>query len=362
MAGEDNDPSSKTEEPTQRRLDDARRRGDVAKSADLASWASFAGTAGVVAIAGSWMCQDLARKLMPFVAQPDQFHLQNGGAVEVARAAVLAMAPAIALIFGVGMVSGVAGNVIQHGFLWATEKLKPDLNKVSPLQGFQRLFGLDGLIQFLKQILKLLIVCSTAFLVLKPHWHELQGLAAMEPAGILPLTAEILRALVFAVAVLLGAGAVLDWIWARQRFMQRMRMSREELKEDVRQSEGDPHVKAKQKQIRAERARRRMMQQVPKATVVVTNPTHFAVALRYEQGETEAPVCVAKGMDRIALKIREVAAEHNVPIIEDPPLARALYANVELDEAIPVQHYQAVAKIIGFVMSQAKKRRARPVL
>jgi flagellar biosynthetic protein FlhB len=197
---------------------------------------------------------------------------------------------------------------------------------------------------------------------MKPHWHELMGLAAMEPAGILPFSASILRSLVFAVAALMGAGAVLDWIWQRQRFTQRMRMSREELKEDVRQSEGDPHVKAKQKQLRAERARRRMMQQVPKATVVVTNPTHYAVALRYEQGETEAPVCVAKGQDRVALKIREVARENNVPVVEDPPLARALYAAVELDEAIPVQHYQAVAKIIGFVMGQARKRRAKPAL
>ena len=358
---EDNDPSSKTEEPTQRRLDDARRRGDVAKSQDLASWASFAGTASVVAMAGGWMCQDLTRQLLPFIAQPDAFSLQDGGALEAARAAALAAVPALALILGVGMVSGAAGNLIQTGFLWATDKLKIDPTKVSPLSGFQRLFGLDGLVQFLKSVIKLVIVGATAWMVLKPHWHELIGLAAVEPAGILPIAAGLLRSLVFAVVVLMGVGALLDWLWQRQRFSQRMRMSREELKEDVRQSEGDPHVKAKQRQLRAERARRRMMQQVPKATVVVTNPTHYAVALRYEQGETEAPVCVAKGLDRVALKIRELAAEHKVPIIEDPPLARALYAAVELDETIPTQHYQAVAKIIGFVMNRAKKR-ARPAL
>jgi flagellar biosynthetic protein FlhB len=358
---DDNDPSSKTEEPTQRRLDDARRRGEVAKSTDLSSWASFAGTAGVVAIAGGWMCQDLARRLLPFISQPDAFNLQAGGSLEVARAAMLAAAPAMALVMGVGMLTGVAGNVVQHGFLWATDKLKLDVNRLSPLAGFQRLFGLDGLVQFLKSVIKLVIVVATAWLVLKPHWHELQNLPTLDPTGILPLSASILRSLVFAVAVMLGVGAVLDWLWQRQRFMQRMRMSREELKEDVRQSEGDPHVKAKQKQIRAERARRRMMQQVPKATVVVTNPTHYAVALRYEQGETEAPVCVAKGQDRVALRIREVAREHNVPVVEDPPLARALYSAVELDEIIPVQHYQAVAKIIGFVMNQAKKR-AKPAL
>jgi flagellar biosynthetic protein FlhB len=356
------DPDSKTEEPTQRRLDEARRRGDVAKSADLASWASFAGTAGTVAIAGGWMCRDLAGKLLPFISQPDAFSLQGGGAVGVARLAVMAAAPVMAAVLGVGMVTGVAGNVIQHGFLWATDKLSFDLSKVSPLSGLKRLFGLDGLVQFLKSVLKLALVGLTAWMVVKPHGRELEGLATMEPAGILPLSATILRALIFAVAVLLGAGAVIDWIWQRQRFAQRMRMSREELKEDVRQSEGDPHVKAKQRQTRIERARRRMMQQVPKATVVVTNPTHYAVALLYQQGETEAPVCVAKGLDKIALKIREVAREHNVPVIEDPPLARALYATVEIDDAIPTQHYQAVAKIIGFVLNQATKRRARPAL
>ncbi len=148
-------------------------------------------------------------------------------------------------------------------------------------------------------------------------------------------------------------------MWQRQRFSARMRMSREEMKEEARQSDGDPHVKARQRQIRNERARRRMMQQVPKATVVVTNPTHYAVALRYVEGETEAPVCVAKGLDKLALRIRAVAEENQVPIVEDPPLARALYATMDVDESIPLQHYEAVAKVIGFVLGAAKRRRAR---
>jgi flagellar biosynthesis protein FlhB len=142
--------------------------------------------------------------------------------------------------------------------------------------------------------------------------------------------------------------------------LQKMRMSKEEVKEDYRQSEGDPHVKAKQKQIRFERAKRRMMQNVPKATVVVMNPTHYAVALRYVQGETAAPICVAKGLDEVALKIREIAEEHRIPVVEDPPLARALYAVIELDETIPREHYEAVAKIVGFIMGKGR-RRARPV-
>jgi flagellar biosynthetic protein FlhB len=144
--------------------------------------------------------------------------------------------------------------------------------------------------------------------------------------------------------------------------MSRMRMSKEEIKEEFKNTEGDPHVKARQKQIRAERARRRMMQAVPKATVVVMNPTHYAVALKYVQGEDDAPLCVAKGLDALALKIREVAEEHKVPVIEDPPLARALYASVEIDEMIPPAHYEAVAKIIGFLMKQSRRRAtARPL-
>jgi len=173
--------------------------------------------------------------------------------------------------------------------------------------------------------------------------------------------AGLARDLMFAVLALLALGAALDFLWQRQRFLVRMRMTKEELKEDYRQSEGDPRIKARVRQIRLERARRRMIQQVPKATVVVVNPTHYAVALRYEQGETPAPQCVAKGVDEVALRIREVAEEARVPIVEDAPLARALYGAVELDQIIPHEHYEAVAKIIGFILAGRRRRRARPL-
>ncbi len=354
---EDNDPSSRTEEPTPRRLQEARRRGEVAKSADLAQWASFAASAGVIAVAGGWMAQDLLRKLEPFVERPDSIELSHGGAVEVMRIALAATGPALAVVLGASAAGGVFGNVVQQGFIWSVEKLKPELSKISPLSGLKRLFGIDGLMQFARSVLKVAVVAVAVWLMIKPHQSEAARLVGLEPAAILPFAAAILRSITLAVVVVLGVGAALDWLWQRQRFMSRMRMSREELKEDMRQSEGDPHVKARLRQLRAERARRRMMQAVPKATVVVANPTHYAVALHYEQGETEAPVCVAKGMDRLALKIREVAEENNVPVVEDPPLARALFAAVEIDHVIPVQHYQAVAKVIGFVMGQAERRR-----
>src|SRR5690606_30730751 len=192
------------------------------------------------------------------------------------------------------------------------------------------------------------VIC---WMVLKPHLREFENMAAMPPSMILPMARDLAIALMVSALVFLGLTAGADYLWQRYRFAEKMKMSREELKEDYKQSEGDPHVKGKLKQIRAERSRRRMMQNVPKATVVITNPTHYAVALRYVAGETAAPLCVAKGVDAVALKIREVAGEHEVPILEDPPLARALYATVDVDQSIPREQFEAVARVIGFVMN-----------
>ena len=182
-------------------------------------------------------------------------------------------------------------------------------------------------------------------------------MAALSPAAILPAARDLVIALLFAALVFLAFTAGADYLWQRYRFAERMKMSKEELKEDFKQAEGDPHVKAKLKQIRAQKSRQRMMQAVPTATVIVTNPTHYSVALRYEPDKGDgAPVCVAKGVDALALRIREVAREHKVPIVENVPLARALYAAVEVDDAIPREHFEAAARVIGFVMQGRKKR------
>ncbi len=176
----------------------------------------------------------------------------------------------------------------------------------------------------------------------------------MSPATILPLARDLMIALMASTLAFLGLSAGADFVWQKMRFAKRQRMSKEEVKEEYRQSEGDPHIKAKLRQIRMQKSRQRMMANVPKATVIVTNPTHYSVALRYEAGDA-APVCVAKGVDAVALRIREVAAEHAVPIVENVPLARALYAAVDIDETIPREHFEAAAKVIGFVMQKRKR-------
>jgi len=355
----DTDGASRTEEPTARKLERAREHGDVAKTPDLASLFSLAAAAGVLAIAGGMLARNLAEGLIPFLARPDEMTLQHGGAVEVARRAVMVAAPVLAAVMFATAVAGTAGNLIQTGFLFTPGKLKPDFSKVSLAQGFKRIFSIDGLMQFVKSLAKVAATGLIAWWVLKPHVNQLTNLAALEPGEVLPFTADILKRLMWSILALLLVIAGADWFWQRQRFMARMRMTKEEVKEDYRQSEGDPHVKAKQKQKRAEAARRRMMQAVPSATVVIMNPTHYAVALKYEQGEDDAPVCVAKGLDSLALKIREIAEAAEVPIIEDPPLARALYASVEVDDVIPTAHYEAVAKIIGFILGTGRRAAAK---
>lgn len=355
---EGDDSSSRTEEATPRRLEEARKQGDVAKSGDLAQACTLAGAFAAVAIGGGALARGLLDQLTPFIAHPDAMQLDGPGGVQVARLAMQAAGPPLAAVFGSAMAAGVLGNVVQQGVLFTAGKLQPDLSRLSPMEGFKRLFSIDGLMSFLRSLLKVALVSAVAWWALAPHVGELPELVRLGPSDWLAYTAHVGDDLMLAVIALLAVGGVIDFLWQRQRFMQKMRMTKEEVKEDFRQSEGDPRVKAKQRQIRMERAKRRMIQQVPKATVVIANPTHFAIALRYEQGETPAPQCLAKGVDEVALRIREVAEEAGVPVVEDPPLARALYAVVEVDQIIPHQHYAAVAKIIGFIFA-GRRRRAR---
>ncbi len=351
------DPDSKTEEATPRKLADARQKGDVAKSPDVASALSLMGAVAVILMSGGWFATSIAEQLLPFIAEPHAMMggLDAGAGLEIGTHALWAIAPFLAAVMAATILGGAGGNLAQSGLLFTGEKLKPDWTKVDPLKGFKRIFGPDGLFQFIKTFLKLIAVGVICWLVLKPHVRELENMAAMSPAMILPFARDLAIALMTSTLVFLGFTAGADYIWQRYRFSERMKMTKEETKEDYKQSEGDPHVKAKLKQIRAQRSRQRMMQNVPGATVIVTNPTHYSVALRYESGDP-APVCVAKGVDALALRIREVAREHKVPIVENVPLARALYAAVDVDDTIPREHFEAAARVIGFVMQTRKGR------
>ncbi|QQQ19582.1 flagellar biosynthesis protein FlhB [Brevundimonas vitis] len=353
------DPDSKTEEATPRKLEEARKKGDVAKSADVGSALSLMGAAAVLLMMGGWFAGSMAEALLPFIASPHAMlgGLDAGAGVEIGAQALWAVAPFMAALMAAVIVGGAGGHLAQSGLIFSGEKMKPSWEKISPAAGFKRIFGPDGLFQFLKTLLKLIAVCAICWGVLSPHARELENLAAMSPASILPFARDLVVALMASALVFLGLTAAGDFLWQKYRFNERMKMTKEEVKEDYKQSEGDPHIKAKLKQIRMQRSRQRMMQNVPTATVIVTNPTHYSVALRYEPDQGDAaPVCVAKGVDALALRIREVAREHDVPVVENVPLARALYAAVDIDETIPREHFDAAAKVIGFVMQKRKRR------
>jgi len=359
---EDTDNDSKTEEPSAKKLSDAKAKGDVAKSADVPQLASLIGAVAVILMAGGWLTRDLSAALVPFLAYAGQMDLSSGGAVIIARQAIMAALPPLVLVMLTTAVFGFIAHVAQTGFMMTPEKIKPDFKKLDLIKGMGRLFGIDGLVQFAKSALKFIATGIIAYFVLKPHASEVVNMVGMDPSHMIPASMKLATKLFFAVIMLLILTAGFDWFWQRQRFMTRMRMTLQEVKDEYKQSDGDPHIKAKRRQIQMQRSRQRMMQAVPKATVVVMNPTHYAVALKYEPGETPAPLCVAKGMDDLALKIRAVAEEHGVPVLEDAPLARALYATVEIDEEIPADHFEAVAKVIGFIMNGKKpKARARPL-
>jgi len=353
------DPESKTEEASPRKLEEARKKGDVAKSSDVPQALSLLGASAVLIGGGGWFATHMAEQLVPFIAQPHAMvgGLEAGAGMEIGFQAGWILLPLIGTVMFATILGGVGGNLAQSGLIFSGEKIKPKWDKVSPLKGLKRIFGPDGLMQFGQTFLKLIAVGAICWFVLKPHTRELESLAAMSPVVILPMARDLAVALLGATLVFLGFTAAGDFLWQKLRFAKRQRMTKEEVKEDHKQSEGDPHIKAKLRQIRMQRSRQRMMQNVPQATVIVTNPTHYSVALRYEPDKGDAaPVCLAKGVDALALRIREVAREAKVPIVENVPLARALYAAVDIDETIPREHFEAAAKVIGFVMQKRSRR------
>jgi flagellar biosynthetic protein FlhB len=352
---EEADDDDKTEEPSQRKLERALERGDVAKSQEVGVLFLLAATLAVMMLIAGPAAHALVGPMSVLIGEADQFRLDGGqvGALWWAIGKIFALC---VLVPGALMAAAaVAGNLVQHRFVLSAESLKPKLSKISPIAGFKRLFGFDAIVNFIKGLVKITAVVVALVLVLWPMRGRLDQWVGADLATLMPIMKDIAERMLIAVLILMAFIAGFDFLFQRQRYLRRQRMTQKEIKDEYKETEGNPEVKAKIKQLRSRRAQRRMMAEVPKATVVITNPTHFAVALRYDD-ETPAPVCVAKGVDQIALKIREVAREAGVPIVENPPLARALHASVDLDDRIPEAHYRAVAEVIGFVMRLKRRR------
>jgi flagellar biosynthetic protein FlhB len=357
MAEEAEDDASKTEEPTAKRLQDAREKGQVVASREINHWMLFSGATLAAVFLGASMWQNLSRSIRPFIDRPHEFSFEGAGLQRVIASALIDPMVAILPLLAILMVAALAAQLLQNGLLFSAESLVPKFSKISPVAGFKRLFSSHSVVEFVKGLLKISIVGIVCWYALEGEIGTVSRFIDMEPIELMRVIGSlslVVMVSVIAVMTLIAGG---DYFYQRFQHYKRLRMSKQEIKDEYKQSEGDPVVKGRIKQLRMERARRRMMSAIPKATVVVTNPTHFAVALQYDE-DTPAPICVAKGSDLVALKIRELAAEHKVPVVENKPLARALFATVEIDSEIPQEHYKAVAEVITYVLSL--KRRLAP--
>jgi flagellar biosynthetic protein FlhB len=346
---DERDDAERSEDPTQKRLDEVHARGDVVKSQEVNTWFVIAGGTLVLLVFSASMGGALATSLRGLIANSYALRVDGRGLIDLTNRLGLEVFTALAIPFLLLMLAAVGGNVIQHRLVWSAEALKPKLSKISLAAGLKRLFSKQALANFIKGLLKLALVGAIMAALLWPARDRLESLVAVDPAGILPLVQSLSLDMLGAVVAVLALIAAADYLFQYRQWFERQKMSLRELKEEFKQTEGDPMIKGRIRAIRQARMKKRMMAAVPAASVVITNPTHFAVALQYERG-MNAPVCVAKGADAVALKIREVADAHGVPIVENPPLARALHATVDIDEEIPTEHYQAVAEVIGYVM------------
>lgn len=343
------DKETKTEEPTTKKLEEARNKGNVPFSREVTSFLMLFMLALTIVALSPMMLRNGAALLSPFILQPDLLAADKAGIGQALKHAAFGGFAVIALpLFGT-MFMALAGSFVQNGIMISSESIKPKLEKLSPLKGLKKMFSMRSFVEFLKGILKLIIVAVVAFIAVYPDLHEVRRLPDSTTSAMLSLLAMLMTRIMAGVIIAMFFIAMLDLIYQRFNHKKNLRMSKQEIKDEYKQSEGDPHIKGKLRQLRQERARQRMMQAVPDSDVVITNPTHFAIALRYDRETSPAPILVAKGKDQIALRIKTVAEENNVPVVQNPPLARALFASTDLEEEIPLEHYEAVAKVISYV-------------
>ncbi len=349
------DKSQKTEDPTRKKLDDAHKKGQVATSREVNHWFMIlAGTLVVVVLAPNMFTElalNLSRYLEYAHAVPaDPESVRQLGAQAIGDT-MLVMFPMLVLLVSAALAAGL----LQHGPVASVEKIKPKLQNISLVKGLGRLFSARSLVEFVKGIAKLAIVATVAILLVVPEFEQVRSASSLSPSELLSLLWLLAVRMLGGVCAVVTVIAALDLLYQRFEFNKSLKMSKHEIKEELKQSEGDPMVKARLRQLRLDRARKRMMAAVPNADVVIANPTHFAVALKYDSLVMEAPTVVAKGVDAVALRIRAVAEENDVMVVENPPLARALWEAVDVDQQVPETHYKAVAEVIGYVWRLKRK-------
>lgn len=352
----DEDQDQKTEQPTSKRLNEAREKGQLPISREVAAWVMFLAILVVVAWLGPPMTEQLVTTMRIFIEMPHALSLDDRGLQTQMFNTITQVALSTGLIFLVLAAAAIGGIMVQTGLFASTQILELDFDRLSPMAGIKRLFSVTALVDLGKSFGKLVVLGIVVFFTLLPMMQELPfftGHPMMDSVAYMHKEAvHLIIMLLLAFTVI----AVADLYYQRYAYYKSLRMTKAEVKDEFRQQEGDPMIKSRLRQIRLEKARKRMIAQVPKADVVITNPSHYAVAMVYDGVKMAAPKVLAKGVDRVAQRIREVAEEHKIPMVSNPPLARALYDTVDIDEQIPTQHYRAVAEVISFVYKLKKRK------
>ncbi len=343
------DDSQKTEDPTPRRLEDARKKGQVVYSREVTSWVVLFASTLLIVGAGPGIGTSLKDTLQVFLARPHDLLADPGGLGRVLTGMMAEVSLVLILPLLMLAVAAILSAFVQTGPILSAESIKPDLKKLSPIAGFGRMFSKKAIAEFVKGLAKLGVVGAAMFFAIRPFFDGAVHYVGLDlNQSLFELEVLFLKLMVAALLVMFVI-AIADYVYQRYEFMQKMKMSKQEIKDEYKQTEGDPHVKGRLRQLREQKARQRMIQAVPTADVVITNPTHYAVALKYDIKEMDAPTLVAKGTDLVAQKIKEVARENKVPVLENPALARALFDSMDLDQQIPTEHFKAVAEVISYV-------------
>lgn len=349
MSDNEQDDASKTEDPTHKRLEDAIKKGQVASSREVNSFFILLGLTFIIMLLAPGIMHDLKARLTRYVTMPQDFVIdkasfQNEMSDLLSDVLVIMLLPAL-----VAIASVFAANIVQNRFVFSIEPVIPKLEKISPLKGIKKLFSRRTLVEFIKGLIKITIVGVVSVMAIWPYKEHMRLLPDESMYDMLSFTSTVTGRMLIGVCIITFLIAIIDFAYQKLEYMKNLRMTKQEVKDEYKQQEGDPLVKQKLRQIRRERARKRMMENVPKADVVITNPTHYAVALQYDQLTMSAPHVVAKGKDKVAHRIREMAEQHKITIMRNPPLARLLYDNAELEEEIPLEYFKAVAEIISYV-------------
>jgi flagellar biosynthetic protein FlhB len=359
MAQGEDEGQEKSFDPTPRKLEQAREKGDIPVSNDLHVAGTYIGLAVAIAIAGGWAAGAFGRALTPFLGQVDQLQgrILGAGGLWLSAALVGAAFLAALPVFVLPAFGAIASIVAQRAVAFAPEKIEPKLSRISPVATAKQKFGPSGLFEFGKSAVKMLVIGAAGFWWMADNTPRLIGLARAPARMLGAELGDALVSLLTLICVIAAAIGAIDFLWQRFDHNRKHMMSLQEIKDESKETEGDPHTKQARRKRAEEIATNRMLMDVPKADVVIVNPTHYAVALKWTRGKGAAPRCVAKGVDEVAARIRAKAAEAGVPIHRDPPTARSLHASVDIGREIQPHHYRAVAAAIRFADQMRRKAR-----